>query len=59
MSDRLKAWDEVLRCLDALSNATKIAPRCEAKENIIEASWEALTDSIEYKLLKDQKKQKS
>jgi 2-isopropylmalate synthase len=25
-------------------------------ENIIEASWEALTDSIEYKLLKDQKK---
>jgi len=24
-------------------------------ENIIEASWEALTDSIEYKLLKDQK----
>lgn len=24
--------------------------------NIIEASWEALTDSIEYKLLKDQKK---
>lgn len=23
-------------------------------ENIIEASWEALTDSIEYKLLKDQ-----
>ena len=22
-------------------------------ENIIEASWEALTDSIEYKLLKD------
>ena len=28
-------------------------------ENIIEASWEALTDSIEYKLLKDQKKQES
>lgn len=27
-------------------------------ENIIEASWEALTDSIEYKLLKDQKAQK-
>lgn len=27
-------------------------------ENIIEASWEALTDSIEYKLLKDQKTQK-
>lgn len=26
--------------------------------NIIEASWEALTDSIEYKLLKDQKVQK-
>ncbi len=26
--------------------------------NIIEASWEALTDSIEYKLLKDQKAQK-
>jgi len=25
-------------------------------ENIIEASWEALTDSIEYKLLKDSKK---
>ncbi len=25
-------------------------------ENIIEASWEALTDSIEYRLLKDQKK---
>lgn len=25
-------------------------------ENIIEASWEALSDSIEYKLLKDQKK---
>jgi 2-isopropylmalate synthase len=25
-------------------------------ENIIEASWEALTDSIEYKLLKDLKK---
>jgi len=25
-------------------------------ENIIEASWEALTDSIEYKLLKDQQK---
>ncbi len=25
-------------------------------ENIIEASWEALTDSIEYKLLKDQRK---
>ncbi len=25
-------------------------------ENIIEASWEALTDSIEYKLLKDKKK---
>ncbi len=25
-------------------------------ENIIEASWEALTDSIEYKLFKDQKK---
>ncbi|MCA9401307.1 MAG: citramalate synthase, partial [Candidatus Omnitrophica bacterium] len=25
-------------------------------ENIIEASWEALTDSVEYKLLKDQKK---
>jgi 2-isopropylmalate synthase len=25
-------------------------------ENIIEASWEALADSIEYKLLKDQKK---
>jgi 2-isopropylmalate synthase len=25
-------------------------------ENIIEASWEALTDSIEYKLLKDQNK---
>ena len=25
-------------------------------QNIIEASWEALTDSIEYKLLKDQKK---
>ena len=24
-------------------------------ENIIEASWEALTDAIEYKLLKDQK----
>lgn len=27
-------------------------------ENIIEASWEALTDSIEYKLLKDQRAQK-
>ena len=26
-------------------------------ENIIEASWEALIDSIEYKLLKDQKRQ--
>ena len=25
-------------------------------ENIIEASWEALIDSIEYKLLKDKKK---
>jgi 2-isopropylmalate synthase len=25
-------------------------------ENIIEASWEALVDSIEYKLLKDSKK---
>jgi 2-isopropylmalate synthase len=25
-------------------------------ENIIEASWEALTDSVEYKLLKDQEK---
>ena len=25
-------------------------------ENIIEASWQALVDSIEYKLLKDQKK---
>ncbi len=25
-------------------------------ENIIEASWEALVDSIEYKLLKDQEK---
>ena len=24
-------------------------------ENIIEASWEALTDAIEYKLLKDKK----
>jgi len=24
-------------------------------ENIIEASWEALIDSVEYKLLKDQK----
>ena len=25
-------------------------------ENIIEASWEALVDSIEYKLLKDKRK---
>ena len=25
-------------------------------ENIIEASWEALVDSVEYKLLKDSKK---
>ena len=24
-------------------------------ENIIDASWEALTDSVEYKLLKDKK----
>lgn len=29
---------------------------CGVHENLIEASWEALTDSIEYKLLKDAKK---
>ncbi len=29
---------------------------CGVHENLIEASWEALTDSIEYKLLKDHKK---
>ena len=27
-------------------------------ENIIEASWQALVDSVQYKLLKDQKSQK-
>jgi len=27
-------------------------------ENIIEASWQALVDSVEYKLLKDSEKKK-
>lgn len=37
LDDRLKAWDTVLRCLDKVTNATRIAQRCEAKNNAIEA----------------------
>lgn len=37
MTELVKAWDEVLRCLDKVANVTRLADRCEAKDNIIKA----------------------
>jgi 2-isopropylmalate synthase len=45
-----------VRVLIESQDATDSWTTVGVHENIIEASWEALTDSIEYKLLKDQKK---
>ena len=45
-----------VRVLIQSQDATDSWTTIGVHSNIIEASWEALTDSIEYKLLKDQKK---
>ena len=61
-SDGFKLDDAIERRIEELVFSEEIssflAPPDEVgvHENIIEASWEALSDSIEYKLLKDQNK---
>lgn len=69
--NEMKLIDYKVRVLDSKSaTAAKVRVLIESQdnhdswttvgvhENIIEASWEALIDSIEYKLLKDQKNKK-
>jgi len=41
----------LIECHDALDTWTTVG----VSENVIEASWQALVDSVEYKLLKDQR----